>query len=288
MELLDYYPFGAQRISLGSRTAQRQYIGQIYDVDTGLNYLNARYYDGNRGQFISQDSMFWQLPEELLIDPQQQNSYSYARNNPINRSDPDGKLSTPVIDMIKSFWNSWFKKPTPQLQQAAVPTVAPIITPQLPTQSISKKGTNDYPGGNYLTSNKVNITFDSGANNMVNSDLANYFGKIMEQGPANGINSLNISSTTNHGWTKTTPHIVEHGARALDINYINGIHVSPTDQYSSVLQNIIKNTPGYLENYGPSIINKIIDGKAQEAPWARSPSTATDSHLRHIHVSVDN
>ena len=288
VELLDYYPFGAQRISSGSRTAQRQYIGQIYDVDTGLNYLNARYYDGNRGQFISQDSMFWQLPEELLIDPQQQNSYSYARNNPINRSDPDGKLSTPVIDMIKSFWNSWFKKPTPQLQQAAVPTVAPIITPQLPTQSISKKGTNDYPGGNYLTSNKVNITFDSGANNMVNSDLANYFGKIMEQGPANGINSLNISSTTNHGWTKTTPHIVEHGARALDINYINGIHVSPTDQYSSVLQNIIKNTPGYLENYGPSIINKIIDGKAQEAPWARSPSTATDSHLRHIHVSVDN
>jgi hypothetical protein len=37
--------------------------------------------------------MFWELPPELLVDPQQQNSYSYGRNNPINRSDPSGELN---------------------------------------------------------------------------------------------------------------------------------------------------------------------------------------------------
>ncbi|MBI3336992.1 MAG: RHS repeat-associated core domain-containing protein, partial [Candidatus Staskawiczbacteria bacterium] len=62
---------------------QRKFIGQEYDAETGLNYLNARYYNSNIGRFISQDPMFWTLPVELLTDPQNQNSYAYARNNPI-------------------------------------------------------------------------------------------------------------------------------------------------------------------------------------------------------------
>lgn len=94
-QTLDYYPFGVQRISSGTHNEQRQYIGQVYDATTGLDYLNARYYEGARGGFLSQDSMFWvaSIPTEILADPQQQNSYSYARNNPINRSDPSGQLS---------------------------------------------------------------------------------------------------------------------------------------------------------------------------------------------------
>ena len=47
-ELLDYYPYGPARIYQGDRESQRQYIGEIYDADTGLNYLNARYYEGSR------------------------------------------------------------------------------------------------------------------------------------------------------------------------------------------------------------------------------------------------
>jgi RHS repeat-associated protein len=106
VELLDYYPFGGQRISSGTYTGQKQYIGQYYDTDTGLNYLNARYYKATTGQFNSEDSMFWVLPQESLLDPQQQNSYSYSRNNPINRSDPSGNAS--ILATIKSFFNSLF------------------------------------------------------------------------------------------------------------------------------------------------------------------------------------
>ncbi|MBI1866507.1 MAG: type IV secretion protein Rhs, partial [Candidatus Staskawiczbacteria bacterium] len=32
-------------------------MGQEYDAETGLNYLNARYYNSNIGRFISQDPM---------------------------------------------------------------------------------------------------------------------------------------------------------------------------------------------------------------------------------------
>ncbi|MBI1866453.1 MAG: RHS repeat-associated core domain-containing protein, partial [Candidatus Staskawiczbacteria bacterium] len=62
-----------------------------YDAETGLNYLNARYYNSNIGRFISQDPMFWDFSEDYLSDPQQWNSYSYARNNPIVYSDPTGE-----------------------------------------------------------------------------------------------------------------------------------------------------------------------------------------------------
>ncbi len=49
------------------------------------------------GQFLSEDPVFINpngfgatIYTLFLTDPQTQNSYSYARNNPINRSDPSG------------------------------------------------------------------------------------------------------------------------------------------------------------------------------------------------------
>ena len=95
MELSDYYPYGQPRVhdTYNGFDDRKGYIGKDYDINTELSYLEARYYNGKRGQFIGQDPMFWILPQELLIDPQQQNSYSYARGNPINGKDPSGLLT---------------------------------------------------------------------------------------------------------------------------------------------------------------------------------------------------
>src|SRR6516162_7502673 len=59
-QLLDYYPYGATRVSSTTypTNEKRQYIDRFMDAQTGLDYLNARYYDGNRGQFMSQDPVF--------------------------------------------------------------------------------------------------------------------------------------------------------------------------------------------------------------------------------------
>jgi RHS repeat-associated protein len=96
VKVMDYYPFGTNRVSSGTFDPQRQYIGQLHDDDTGLDYLNARYYDGKSGQFISQDSLFWEIGQSkngkgLLLSPQLQNSYAYSGNNPILNKDPSGK-----------------------------------------------------------------------------------------------------------------------------------------------------------------------------------------------------
>jgi RHS repeat-associated protein len=92
VETLDYYPYGAERIHTGSADADRTFIGQFGDDATALSYLNARYYDAARGQFVSQDPMFWSNRQKLS-NPQSLNSYSYAEGNPINRSDPTGEAA---------------------------------------------------------------------------------------------------------------------------------------------------------------------------------------------------
>src|SRR5262249_9474402 len=93
VQTLDYYPYGSTRISVATSTRERrQFIGQFTD-DSSLSYLNARYYDSSRGQFVSEDSTFWGTKQKLA-DPQSLNAYSYAEDNPITKFDPLGLAAT--------------------------------------------------------------------------------------------------------------------------------------------------------------------------------------------------
>ncbi len=81
VETADYYPFGSIRLDqkTTSFSEQRKYIGQEYDTETKLNYLNARYYDSNTGKFLSQDPVFWEVGQtkdgkNALSNPQAMNS----------------------------------------------------------------------------------------------------------------------------------------------------------------------------------------------------------------------
>ncbi|MCP1846752.1 MULTISPECIES: glycine-rich domain-containing protein [unclassified Bradyrhizobium] len=111
VQTLDYFPYGATRISTGQRVENRQYIGQFADPSS-LDYLNARYYDPSRGQFLSEDPSFLAVgdpnqvkqvtgrdQQTFLADPQLANSSSYGRNNPIIQKDPDGKI-IPLLGIL--------------------------------------------------------------------------------------------------------------------------------------------------------------------------------------------
>jgi RHS repeat-associated protein len=112
-QTLDYYPYGSQRIATGSFSEQRRFIGEEFDADTEFSYLNARYYQGSRGQFMTQDPVFLAVGDSrevreitqktlraILADPQNLNSYSYAGNNPILFKDSTGKW---YVDIGASF-----------------------------------------------------------------------------------------------------------------------------------------------------------------------------------------
>lgn len=69
-----------------------RYAGYRYDSETGLYYLNARYYNPANGVFLSVD------PEPgSADDPLNLNPYIYTRNNPVMYADPDGKW---IIDAV--------------------------------------------------------------------------------------------------------------------------------------------------------------------------------------------
>jgi RHS repeat-associated protein len=88
VQTLDYYPYGSTRISSGTSTNERRkFIGQFTD-DSGLSYLNARYYNPTQGQFLSQDPAFW--GKQSSGDPQKLNAYAYGRDNPIALLDTSG------------------------------------------------------------------------------------------------------------------------------------------------------------------------------------------------------
>jgi RHS repeat-associated protein len=69
------------------------------EIDAGVvpALLNARYYESTRGQFISQDPVFWEIGlsqdgKNALSNPQALNSYGYASDNPITNKDPSGRF----------------------------------------------------------------------------------------------------------------------------------------------------------------------------------------------------
>jgi len=85
-----YLPYGGSRATtaggspLFTLPTDRGWIGQVQDKDTGLDYLNARYYDPGLAHFISTD------PLNIQATPATANPYAYAADNPITYSDPNG------------------------------------------------------------------------------------------------------------------------------------------------------------------------------------------------------
>ena len=74
--------FGKQTASSGSLTNPFHYTAREFDVETGLYYYRARYYDPGTGRLLSEDPLGFNA--EL-------NFYRYAANAPVTWRDPQGK-----------------------------------------------------------------------------------------------------------------------------------------------------------------------------------------------------
>jgi RHS repeat-associated protein len=69
-------------------------IGYGYDQETGLYYLQSRYYDPEIGRFINADALV-STGQSLLGN----NMFAYCNNNPVRYSDPTGER---FCDWLKS------------------------------------------------------------------------------------------------------------------------------------------------------------------------------------------
>ena len=74
------------------------YRGYYFDAETGLHYLNSRYYDAQTGRFTNADDT------DILLEDQdnltEHNLFAYCLNNPVNMADDDGYIAANVIGGI--------------------------------------------------------------------------------------------------------------------------------------------------------------------------------------------
>jgi RHS repeat-associated protein len=72
--------------------ARLGYTGHQYDIETGLTYARARYYDSVNGVFLSRDSL-----EGVLTIAPSLHRFAYAHNNPLINTDPSGRIIPLII-----------------------------------------------------------------------------------------------------------------------------------------------------------------------------------------------
>lgn len=95
-----YTPYGGRIKNEGAAVDDEVwYTGKPQDKETGLVYMNARYYDPGIGRFYSVD------PETVIrhieSNPMMFNRYAYANNNPYKYIDPNGEIAILAVPAIK-------------------------------------------------------------------------------------------------------------------------------------------------------------------------------------------
>jgi RHS repeat-associated protein len=89
IEAAVYKPFGEQSewVTPGNAAPETKgWIGERYDADAGLQYLNARYYDPALGMFLQPD---WFEVTKVGVGT---NRFSYCGGDPVNCSDANGNV----------------------------------------------------------------------------------------------------------------------------------------------------------------------------------------------------
>lgn len=84
----EYGPWGEKQLNEDkTHDNVRDYTGHVYDEDTKLTYMQARYYDAEIGRFMGIDPVGF-----VENNPISFNRYAYANNNPYKFVDPNGEL----------------------------------------------------------------------------------------------------------------------------------------------------------------------------------------------------
>jgi RHS repeat-associated protein len=215
--------------SIQSRTT-----GKERDAESGNDYFEARYYSSSMGRFMSPD---WAAKEEPvpyadLDDPQSLNLYSYVRNNPLSKSDPDGHDGDDVIKTIA-------------VLDAVAPEAAPIIT---------GIGLGVLAGG-YIWDHREaigNALEDAAAK----GSMMGQYGDLSKQAPAGSIMASKDSTAAqgeNTGPKAATASGVTAGGQATD-EHGNKLGPSGKPQVNTTQSNTRKGAQDKAKNEGSGTV----------------------------------
>jgi RHS repeat-associated protein len=267
----DYLPFGEEiQAGVGGRTQSQGYsqpdgVRQKFtsaerDDETGLDFMQARYYGSTMGRFTSVDpydiNMERQYAEDdaeanrllrqYIGNPQHWNHYGYALNNPLRYVDPSGEKEDEIIARV----NIVYDKDTIKTEEAAKKLTAATVADAIKT---------------YATAGiKLEVTYTAGTatgNGNIYSD-----GLKITEGKVDGAVNIFISENRN----QSTGGISNPNTGESFINYGAGAYGLPRDPDVGILAHELGhqfgvNSPpsklGTLGDYANNISDdNIIDG----------------------------
>lgn len=127
-----------------------RYRSYRYDTETGLYYLQSRYYNSEWGRFINADA-YVQTGQGML----DKNMYAYCENNPINRADSSGMFWKKIGKFLKGVVNTVARlfgvsSQTSVVQEeidSRTPSISPVsvTTGTTVSTAISSKGSSSKP-----------------------------------------------------------------------------------------------------------------------------------------------
>ena len=225
-----------------------RYRGYYYDTESGLYYLNSRYYDPVTGRFINADNAIPSTGKSV----KGYNLYVYCFNNPINMDDQTGHWSQWLTNSVKAVASvvtqakAVLNGPSTVFKIAAVSTVA-VISGQATFEDV----VNDVKNYSFFNSDETKV---------LNSKVfSSYKGTPVLKHAISGITSFSISNTiilnknesTNNGGENTVKH-----------------------EFGHTIQQSLISTPKYLTRIAlPSVISCIVNPSSKtyySLPWERS------------------
>jgi RHS repeat-associated protein len=90
-----YRPWGEKKDHPLQLADDVGYTGHQSDIETGLTYMQARYYDPVVGRFYAVDPVGFSG-----TNTQQFGRYPYAKNNPYRYTDPDGRDAVSILEKV--------------------------------------------------------------------------------------------------------------------------------------------------------------------------------------------
>ena len=181
-----------------------RYRGYYYDAETGLYYLNSRYYDPEVGRFINADG-YVSTGQDILGN----NMFAYCGNNPVNRADPSGMFWKEIGNFFKGVGTAIanFAKATfgagattvhqiKQETELVPPVVNMFVTVKTGTKeskTVSKKGNSSKPISVYAQGRSDNYALSSAG---ININIASFTLDI-----SLGLDDIGISGSIKNGDT---------------------------------------------------------------------------------------
>ncbi|MCM0649711.1 discoidin domain-containing protein [Clostridium swellfunianum] len=233
---------GSLKDTVGKKNPYR-YRGYRYDTETGLYYLNSRYYNPDWGRFLNADALGGKVGELLS-----HNVFAYCKNNPINMYDPSGYWS--IKNFLQNAWDTivnktlatvatihagvltWAKlsvnpDTAPVLEAVGIPTITTVAT-----RSLSKISTKK--GGAYSKVSK-----NGGENHHMPAQSVSPFSK--GKGPAINMSKADHRLTASWGNSKEAQlyranqaDLISQGmfkqAQQMDIDNVRGLFGNKYDE----------------------------------------------------------